>query len=455
MPWTDRLLVVLTAALARGAVVAWAAGQVPPAADGVFYHRLASRLAEGAGYTWLWPDGVVTYAAHYPVGYPFLLSLLYRVLGPIPGVAALLNAALGVAAAAAIHALTHRLAGRRAGLLAGLLVALDPALVLYTPALMTEGVVAALLALVAWLVAAASSDRRWWAAAALALGLCALVRPQCLLAAPLLGLLAPYTEFPYSRRQELRARLTRGALLTAGALAVCLPWAARNCARMDRCTLVSANGGWNLLIGAGPKATGHWSPVDVPEECREVFPEVAKDQCFGAAARRIIAREPARWLGLVPAKLAATFDYCGAGPWYLHDAAPAAFPYEAKVRWGAVETVFHRLLLVGALAGLGRGAQGKLGKGLAVAGALLALTRGGWMAYVALAALAGVRWGQDRHHFLAGALLSVLGSTLVVHGVFFGAGRYSLVVFPLIAACTGALLTGEPQPRDTAPHAPD
>ena len=57
-------------------VVAWASGRVSrPSEDGHYYDVLARRLASGDGYTWLWPDGAVTYAAHYPVGYPALLAL--------------------------------------------------------------------------------------------------------------------------------------------------------------------------------------------------------------------------------------------------------------------------------------------------------------------------------------------------------------------------------------------
>src|SRR5262249_7485196 len=52
----------------RLAVVAWAAARFPPAADATYYQRIAERISQGLGYTWLWPDGAVTYAAHYPVG---------------------------------------------------------------------------------------------------------------------------------------------------------------------------------------------------------------------------------------------------------------------------------------------------------------------------------------------------------------------------------------------------
>ena len=76
--------VVALALAARGLVVGWAWGEVPPIADGTYYDILGRRIAEGQGYTWLWPDGAVTYAAHYPVGYPAIVALSYLVFGASP-----------------------------------------------------------------------------------------------------------------------------------------------------------------------------------------------------------------------------------------------------------------------------------------------------------------------------------------------------------------------------------
>src|SRR5271169_4957352 len=173
---------VFAAALAaRGAVVAWAAGRFPPTADGSYYDRIARRIAHGDGYTWLWPDGAVTYAAHYPVGYPAMLAGAYALFGASAAVAMLVNALIGAAGAAAMHRLALRAMSPGRALAAGLAVALHPALVPYTTALMTEGITAAL-----WIVAAAcaaaarDSGRSWWfrAACGVVMGAATLVRPQ-------------------------------------------------------------------------------------------------------------------------------------------------------------------------------------------------------------------------------------------------------------------------------------
>src|SRR6266536_3746911 len=97
------VVVGVVALAARVGVLIWANGRFPPAADGVYYHALAARVAAGLGSTWLWPDGKVTYAAHYPIGYPALLAIAYRLAHPGPVAAGVLNALLGVAGSMAAY----------------------------------------------------------------------------------------------------------------------------------------------------------------------------------------------------------------------------------------------------------------------------------------------------------------------------------------------------------------
>jgi 4-amino-4-deoxy-L-arabinose transferase-like glycosyltransferase len=467
----DALGIAALALLVRLAVVAWAASRFPPAADGAYYQRIAERIAQGLGYTWLWPDGAVTYAAHYPVGYPALAGAAYAIFGPRPAVAMVLNAFLGALAAFSAHRLASRAASRRLALAAGLLVALHPGLVAYTPALMTEGVTASLLAcaaaVAAWARASGDptptpprggarnggeqrAERSQGSLARAAVigvvvGLAALVRPQSIVLAPILALLA-VTKLPWRRRAAMIAAAALAALL------VCAPWTARNCVRMKRCALVSVNGGWNLLIGADAGSTGAWSPIKVPAACREVFDEAQKDVCFGEQARAYIAEHPAAWALLVPRKLAATFDYAGAAGWYLHESNPAAFPYEAKKVLGGVETIYERLVLLFALGWAARALPGPEPRARRWARAAVAVVGGGfafalhaWVAYAAFPVAALLR-GRSlwRGPVLPPATVVVVLSTIGVHAVFFGAGRYSMVVFPLLAALAPLALDGKP-----------
>jgi hypothetical protein len=518
----DARLVFAVALAARLAVVAWAAGRIPPTADGTFYQRIAERLSQGLGYTWLWPDGAVTYAAHYPVGYPALVAAVYAVTGPRPVAAMILNAVLGALGAFAAHYLATlgaRAAGadaraRRLALVAGLLVALHPGLVAYTPALMTEGPTAALItcaaAVTAWARERGSGYGRV-ILVGLVVGVATLVRPQSLILAPAFGLLASlaprWLSLPHSvphasasgghptaptlgARPELRSlsvavreregglsrplfenaalgwfprrAIATAAAATLAALLVCAPWTARNCVHMKQCALVSVNGGWNLLIGADAESTGAWSPIKVPEACREVFDEAQKDACFGREARRYIREHPAAWLSLVPSKLAATFDYAGAAPWYLHAANPEAFPWPAKKTLGVIETVYERILLFFALAWAARRAPDEAPGPrpfrwdrlvVALGGGAFGFARHGWVAYASLVVASLLR-GRSlwRGPVLMSSTIVVLAATLATHAVFFGSGRYSLVVFPLLAALAPFALARGPAP---APAPPD
>ncbi|HRI71714.1 MAG TPA: glycosyltransferase family 39 protein, partial [Polyangium sp.] len=248
----DSGIVVATALAVRIAVVLWAASRFPPTADGTFYHRIAERMAQGHGYTWLWPDGVVTYAGHYPVGYPALVAAGYALFGAHPGVAMILNALLGSLAALAVHRLSCRMSSPRLALVAGLVVALHPALVTYTPALMSEGVTASLVTCAAWVTASVRdaaltgslrSAWKWLVLLGFVIGLATLVRPQSIVFAPLFALVGVQ---PWITKAFWKRAVVSVGVATISTFLLLAPWTARNCARMGRCALVSYNGGWNL-----------------------------------------------------------------------------------------------------------------------------------------------------------------------------------------------------------------
>lgn len=442
---SDAVWLALFALSLRLCVVFWAWQRFPPVDDGSFYHTVADRIAHGLGYTWLWPDGAVTYAAHYPIGYPGLMAAGYAVFGSQPEVAMLENALLGALGVFAVHRLSASVGQRGPALLAGLLAALHPSLLLYTPALMTEGVTAVAFAVLAWLcLVARNRGPRFLLVLGLLAGVTVLIRPQSLLLMPVFG--------AFASSAPGFARLRSAAALTALSLLVCLPWTLRNCHRLERCTFVSANGGWNLFIGSADKATGSWVSIDelgVPAECRTVFGEVDKDHCFGRAAVRHVLSRPGHFVALVPSKLAATFDWSGAPGHYLHASNASVFDHQAVVRLGVAELLVQRALLAIGLLALGLAAGPRRRARLVLAGvalvcllgpALLArwwLLRSAWVAHLLLVALVLAVgrdvWRRPNFAFAAGAVFV----TALTHAVFFGAGRYGLVcvllLVPLLA----------------------
>ncbi|HLV64974.1 MAG TPA: glycosyltransferase family 39 protein [Polyangiaceae bacterium] len=442
-PATQRqaaVLVVLALVVRLGAVL-WAHGRFPPADDGHFYHVVAERIAAGLGYTWLWPDGAVTYAAHYPVGYPALIGAVYALFGSAPTLAMGVNAAFGALGVWGVHRIARSVVPGGPAFVAGLVVALHPSLVAYTPALMTEGVTAALLAILgAMAVSVGERTGRWVGPLRLGIGalagLAVLIRPQSLLLAPVFGAFSA---------SGARARVRAALLVSVVAIGVCLPWTFRNCARMDRCVLVSANMGWNLFIGAAEGATGTWVSIDelgVPTACREVFGEADKDRCFGEAGLDAVLRHPLRYLGLVPAKLLATFDWSGAPGHYLHTSNPAAFGARAKLALGIAEAVVQRLVVLAALLALARapGANARARRLLAALAIPLLFVRLAWLAHIVLVAQALLLGRALTRRPDAALAAAVVGTTLATHAVFFGAGRYGLVCVPVLVALAGAAL---------------
>jgi len=321
------------------------------------------------------------------------------------------------------------------------LVALEPALVAYTPALMTEAFAGELVLLAAACASAARPTVLWrtWATAAI-LGLSLLIRPQLVLVAPFVGSLLVW------REPTLRSAARAGLAVTALSLAVCLPWTLRNCARLDTCAFVSANGGWNLYIGSSPLGDGGWAPVEqigVPPECRAVFGEGEKDRCFGHAGLRRVLAHPASWLALAPRRLGVTFDYGTAAAHYLATSNPVLVGDERKVELGAVELLGQRVLLIAAVLALGlaAGPRTRLRRGLApvgVAVALLPFAGRAWLVFT----LEGALFGRALLR-LPSALLAVslVAATAATHAVFFGAGRYALVCLPALGAVAGLLFS--------------
>jgi len=428
--------------------------------DGTFYDIVARRIALGQGYTWQWPDGAVTYAAHYPVGYPALLGGAYALFGPSLWIGFLLNALVGALCALCIYRLTLSLTAglssersRALAFLAGLIVAILPTLLFYTPALMTEGLVTLFILASAVGVAEAKEasqlDGRLGLRSigvGLGLGLATLVRPQSVLFAPVFGWLL-------GRRLAISRRIGLMALVSTVVLLTVSPWMARNCARMDRCVLVSANGGWNLLIGTFPEGEGGWAAVEgarVPSNCREVFAEAAKDACFGAAGRVRIAEAPWAWLRLVPQKLRVTFDYTGAASEYLSRAGALSEP--GRLRLGGLEIITQRLLFGLALVAVVRASRGRGGAfgNMPWAARLGAVLSGA--GYLGLGAayghlglwLATRATARSRPPISLAFLFWSLGLTALVHAVFFGAGRYTLPLLPLFAPLAALAFDKDP-----------
>jgi 4-amino-4-deoxy-L-arabinose transferase-like glycosyltransferase len=438
--------------------LAWAR---EPVWDGHYYDFGARRIAQGFGYSDdVLVGGVLRWHpwCHYPVGYSGLLGAVYRVFGSGPHVAPVTNAILGALCVVLVHRVGLRFLSPWRAALAALLTAASPELIVYAALLMTEPS-ASLAPLLAALLASRDRQRPLVGAllAGVALGLGALIRPQTLLAAPSLFFLAIDPSHP---RATLRRGLLVAAVATAAALATVAPWTARNCRVMDGCALVSTNAGWNLAIGAFPRATGRFETLRATDGCPVVTGQVQQDRCWAGVGVGYILSDTRRWLGLIPKKLAHTYDHASFAMGYLGEADPVRFPEEVKAKGRKLLTRGHRLLLaLAALAPLGafwkkRGREAALSLTLAclVGGLLLFLALSDdpapfwWLAVVT--PLCALLPGSRRLGPVGRYLMVSYAAVSATHAVFFGEDRYHVFIAPLLALlAASAFAEGDEEAR--------
>lgn len=440
------LVVALVALLPRLYVaIAWSR---EPVWDGHYYHLGAERLAEGLGYS---EDALVAGHVvwrpwiHYPVGYSFVLSIFYRIFGPGLLVAPVLNALFGAGITAVAHRLGWRFTTVGRARFGAALVALHPGLIAYSPLVMTE-LLATLLLLGAGLVLLHwRGTWQGYLTAGAILGFATLVRPDSLLALPLLALMG---DKPYWKG------FVRAAAAVAVAFVIVLPWTYRNCQKLDGCALVSTNGGWNLAIGA-LTPTGRFHTLKASDGCAVVTGQVQQDDCWRKVGQAKILADPWHWLGLVPKKLEQTYNHESYAVEYLHEADPGVWTEPRRVAGRELLTFFHRLLLVAAALGAVSALHWvkpppwddavQIGLGVAIMMfATFAAAREDHAFYwlpsllplVAILPLPGrPELGPTGRY-----LLGLLAATTFTHCLFFGEDRYHLVVTPVLCLfAAGAL----------------
>ncbi len=213
--------------------------------DAKRYHEWAAAWAEGNRFE----EGPFYQAPLYP----WLLSLVYRVVGPIPAAAYGLQLIGGCATVVLVHRVGGRIGGARAGALAAALAALYGTLLFYETKLLPASLAVFLSALLVdrLQVADASRSPVVFLPAGLVLGLASLTNPSSLLALPLaLAWIAA------ERARSGGQRLRRAGWLVAGSLAAIVPASASNYRASGELVLVSANGGVTFYQGNHAGARG-------------------------------------------------------------------------------------------------------------------------------------------------------------------------------------------------------
>jgi 4-amino-4-deoxy-L-arabinose transferase-like glycosyltransferase len=268
--------------------------------DALFYEIASSNLATGHGFTQLFGGST----AHWPPGFPFLVSLLYRAFGLHVKVGLALNVGLGTLTALLLYLIGRRMIGRPGGLVAGGLFAVLPAPIFFTGLFLAETTY--IFMLVGFLALATFLPQRAWTPAVLgvAAGLAALTKGEGLL-------LAVIPLAMWWGEAERRDWLRRAALLVVTMALTILPWTIRNAIEMDAFIPVSTNASTTLWSGHNSEANGGavYAPPEllarIPKRLDPTEHEVAEAKLLRKEAIHWAIRNPHKELGLIPRKLLA------------------------------------------------------------------------------------------------------------------------------------------------------
>lgn len=221
-----------------------------PYADSEWYFRTASELA--AGYGFVYDLETRKPLAAWPIGYPFFLSLLFRVTGPSERVAILANLALSVLCVTLTYFLALYIFNRLVAVVSALVLAMLPGMVVYCSLISTDLLFMTLVTACFGIVVYSTEMRVSRSALAVGIvnGFSALVRPTGLILLPIWAII---------RWLALREKssLQRWILVASlGTATVVFPWTLRNYMHFGEVILVSTNGGANFWIGNNPRAFG-------------------------------------------------------------------------------------------------------------------------------------------------------------------------------------------------------
>jgi 4-amino-4-deoxy-L-arabinose transferase-like glycosyltransferase len=270
---TPKFLITLyVAALILRLIPVLAARQMPIGLDDMFqYDMLARSLAAGEGYRWYAepdlalverylpfeavaenydPRGVLT--SFRAPGYPFFLSLIYRIFGLEERffIARIIQAFIAASLAPMTYLLARRLFPGKEKLarISGWLLVFYPYLIVYPLALATEVVFIPLVlgAVLVTLKAAESRDWRYFLLAGILFGAAALTRSV------ILGIIPFVLAWIWFSAKE-----RRGAVLVFLCVAAfVIPWSVRNTRLHGQFTLVENAMGYTIYLGYHPDTKG-------------------------------------------------------------------------------------------------------------------------------------------------------------------------------------------------------
>jgi 4-amino-4-deoxy-L-arabinose transferase-like glycosyltransferase len=262
--------------------------------DAFFYHSVAAMAADGKGFATL--DGRPF--GQWPPGYPFLLSLVYRVTGthPLPG--EFVNAVIGSATVPLIYAVGLRAFGTVEAKFCAIALAFFPGQIFFADVLMSEPLFVFMIVLVLWIISHREPSLQTAAALGIVIGLAVLTRGE----GPMMFLMPAAAWATKISRRELAERM---AVVVGVAVLCVVPWTLRNYSVFHQFIPVSTNFGSTFWAGHNPTATGEqtYPPASLtaqagPSNAR--FYQIEQSKVLQKAATDWIKQNPIKDLSLIP-----------------------------------------------------------------------------------------------------------------------------------------------------------
>lgn len=294
------LLALLGLALAMRLFAVWLAWAGEPFGDALRYLQLAGSIRAGDGLHYISHNPAGPMWAVYPPAYPLLLAGWSLVMPLNAATLALFNSLFDLVGAWLLASLAREAGMARAAPWIGLAYLCWPAAAFSVPLAEKESLEVMLvlaMALVPLRLARRARPRDLALAGVVAAGLI-LTQPSLVLLPPLLFLLVR-RRFP-SADAWWRASLVTGAV----AVALIIPWWARNFVLFHQFVPLTTSGGRSLWVGSLPGGGAAWTPYPAGWAS---LPELAFDAQARAAALANIAADPLGWLGRCLIKFPASY----------------------------------------------------------------------------------------------------------------------------------------------------
>lgn len=318
----------------------------PQKADFLWYFQHAKMLAAGQGYHWM---GHAT--AYWPIGWPFFLSLIYRITGPSIIVGLAVNVILSTLIVYLVYKLTRSLFHRRdIAFTAAIVYSLLPSQIEWNAILGSEELFTCLLLISLFLYMYRTQENThrpmlWLIASGIILGLSADVRP--------IPLLFPVFAFLYEwwvRQALWKQSIKTAIILGCSMFLAIIPVTIRNAVAMHHFVLVSTNGGVNLWQGTHTNGGYYWSWNPKINPLLHINNEIQKNSIAEKAAIQHIVHHIPTTIENGFLKIFDLYKADVNSTWYTFHMIPALKNWTAPV--DAVNTSYYFLFMMAFVIGL-------------------------------------------------------------------------------------------------------